>query len=628
MGDDRGDIGGAPHGDRPREVFPSGRSRARPRARQLSPAGPRLGAALAPSGYLPEAFRYPTMASAILRRAPISERYRPHRLEEVVGSPRAVAELRAWAAAWNSGTPPARRAAVLAGPPGVGKTSTAVALAEENGWSLVEMNASDARNEHAIDQVAGRASITHTLTAAPRGGGRSRALILLDEADCLTGKRAESARPAPPPVTLREFLRGRYGKVEELNLAWGLGVPGRPTAFSDWEELPRTAGRAAWTRLGPAQRDLADWKGGSRPRDLSDRGGLGAIARLVRSTRQPLVLTVNDEQVLTRYSPVFRTAVLRLRYERIRDPEVATQVTRVARAEGISLAPGAVDAIVKKARGDLRAAFNDLEAVAPLPPGPAQLSVLGVRDLTSDLEELTAEALSAHRYYRSVEVQDRIDAPPDDLFPWIEENIPAFSPDALHREEAFTVLAQADRMLQRARRARVWSLWSYASELQTGGVGLAIRDAPGPSRGRVFFPEFLGVMGRTRVARGLREGIVVKAAHRFHLSKEKTRLTFLPFLETIAWEGAQARAPTEARDRARALVAELELTPDELAHLIGAEPGSSAVARLMPESADVVETENPPPIPEGEPGGSPSSAPPAPAAAGRKAQRSLSDFGG
>ncbi len=336
---------------------------------------------------------------------------------------------------------------------------------------------------------------------------------------------------------------------------------------------------------------------------------------------------MNDEHVLTRYSPLFRNAVLRIPFSRLRDAEVGAHVTRVAGQEGIRLAPGAVEAIVKKARGDLRAALNDLEAIAPLPPGPAQLSVLGVRDLTSDLEELTAEALTSHGYYRSVEVRDRVDAPPDDLFPWVEENIPAFAPDLRHLEEAFVVLSQADRMLQRARLARVWSLWSYASELQTGGVGLAIRDAPVPLHGRVYFPEFLGTMGRSRAARGLREGIVAKGAHRLHLSKVKTRLSLLPFLETLAWEGAQSKARAEVRETARRLVAELELTADEVAHLIGAEPGSSAVGRLLPAPSGTISRDpTSPSETAGADGPTPGASREA-SAASRKVQRSLSEFG-
>ncbi len=518
---------------------------------------------------------------------------------------------------------------MLSGPPGVGKTTTALALALENGWNLVEMNASDARNERAIEEVAGRASITHTLEGSLRGGLRNRALILLDEADCLTGRKTDSARPAPPPASLREFLRGRYGKIEELNTAWGLGATGRPPAFSEWEDLPKTAGRAVWTRLGPAQRDLADWKGHARPKDLTDRGGLGAIAKLVRTTRQPLVLTVNDESVLTRYSPVFRTSVLRLAFGRLRDADVAAQVSRVAARESITLGPGSIEAIVKKARGDLRAALNDLEAVAPLPPGPAQLTVLGVRDLTSDLEALTAESLTAHRFYRSGEVRDRIDAPPDDLFPWVEENLPASAPDAAHLEAAFQTLAVADLCLQRARRARVWSLWSFASELMTGGVGLVIRDAPVPPRERVYFPEFLGRMGGSRNVRGIREAVVVKVAHRLHLSKAKARSMVLPFVESVVLAGTEPKGRPELRETARRLVAELALGSDEIAYLVRAEPESSIVRALAEPDDDEglgrPATEEPPLSESSSPEPSLEAATSAPP---KKRQRSLSEFGG
>jgi DNA polymerase III delta prime subunit len=557
-------------------------------------------------------------------RGPLSERYRPRRLDDVVGGAKGKADLRAWADRWAAGTPPSRRAAVLAGPPGVGKTTTAIALAEEYGWTLVEMNASDARNETAIDQVAGRASITHTLTSGVPGGTRSHALILLDEADCLTGRLTETPKAAPPVAGLRDFLRGRYGTVESLNSAWGLASGGKPPPFKEWDDVPRTAGRGAWTRLRTAQRDLGDWKGGTRPRDLSDRGGLAAIARLVKETRQPLVLTVNDERTLTRYSAVFRTGVLRVRFYPLRETEMAAHLTRVARAEKVALAPGAVDAIVRKARGDLRAAMNDLDAIAPLPAGPSQLAVLGLRDITSDFERLTEEALTARRYFRSLEVQDRLDAPPDDLLPWIEENIPHFAPDATHRDAAFRVLAQADRFLRLARRARVWSLWSYSSELLTGGVGLAIREAPVPIREGAAFPQFLGEMGRSRTQRSLREGVVAKGAHRFHLSRAKARESVLPFLESMLGVGTEKNAVADLRGVARAVVRELDLTREEVAFLLGEEPGSSRVEILFGDVAAGSPRTDPPA--DEEPDRSAPGRPPVPRGS-RRAQRSLSEFG-
>lgn len=546
-------------------------------------------------------------------RLPLAERLRPHRLDDLVGNARARSALRSWAERWRDDGPPARRAAVLSGPPGVGKTSAAVALAEEFGWSLVEMNASDARNESSIEQVAGRASITHTLSDGPRGGFDSRALILLDEADCLTGRLTETARPAAAPASLRDFLRGRYRAIEALNTAWGLGSVGRTKPFPSWEDVPRSPGRSAWARLPAALADLDDWKGADRAADLSDRGGLGAIARLVRSTRQPLLLTVNDDRTLTRYSPIFRSGVERIRFDPIRESEMRTRLEAIVRSERFRLVEGALDAIVGRAHGDLRGALNDLDAIAPLPPGPTQLSVLGTRDLTSDLAALTEEIATSARFYRSVEIRDRLDATPDDLFPWIEENLPRFAPDPQHRDAAFRTLAAAELLLARARRWRVYALWSYASELQTGGVSLALHDAPVPVGYAASFPQFLGEMGRSRTSRALRDGLASKVAHRLHLSLRKSRAVELPFLEAVFLESRGAKTGRGSAVLARALAVELGLTPEEVGFLLHLEPDSAAVAQLLAHEPEV----EAPALETGE----------SPMGSRRAGQRSLADFG-
>ncbi len=566
------------------------------------------------------------MAAAGARPLPLAERLRPTRLADLLGNPRARAELAAWAERWRAGAPGARRAVVLVGPPGVGKTTAALAVAAEMGWAPVEMNASDARNQSAIERVAGRASVSQALDAAPSGGRVHRSLILLDEADCLTGRPTESGRPVVEPPALRDFLRGRYGTVAALNTAWGLAAGGKSKPFADWSSVPRSPGNFAWARLPAARRDLDDWRGTGVAADTTDRGGLGAIARLVRSTRQPLVLTVNDDRPLTRYSAVFRTGVARIRFYPIRPDEVAQHLRSVSARERISLAPGAVTAIVARARGDLRAALNDLDAVSVVPPGPGQLEVLGARDRTDDFAGITAEALSSARFYRGAEVRDRLDAPPDDLLPWIEENIVHYAADAHHRAAAFERLAVADRFLRRASRFRVFGLWPYASEMLTGGVGLAVRDHPVPTGGEAAFPRFLGEMGASRGARELREAVVRKIAERFHLSRAKVRAEFFGELEGIA--RPRAGRPPTARERAvRAAIArELELTGAEAEFLTGLAPDDPESPREADASegsgpGEDAELDSPPPA------ASSAEPPPAPKPAQRR-QRQLGEFTG
>jgi replication factor C large subunit len=304
------------------------------------------------------------------------------------------------------------------------------------------------------------------------------------------------------------------------------------------------------------------------------------MARLVRSTRQPMVLTVNDDQSLTRYSPVFRTGVVRVRFYPVRDSELTSFVQHVAREERIHLYPGVLESIVKRAHGDVRATLNDLDAIAPLPSGPWQLSVLGFRDLQADFVALTEEALASPRYYRNVEVQDRLDATPDDLLPWIEENLPLFAPDARHRDAAYRVLAVAEQFLARARRARVYGLWSYASELMTGGVSLALHDRS-MGGGGVSFPQFLAEMGRSRGFRATRESLANKAGRRFHLSTAKSREVLLPFLERTFAASVGRGSPAELRKTAAEIARELELSPEEVAFLLGTVPDSRLVSELL-----------------------------------------------
>lgn len=566
------------------------------------------------------------MTSSPPSRLPLAERLRPTRLDDIIGNPRARYELRAWATQWQEGRVPARRAAVLFGPPGVGKTTAAIALANEFGWTLVEMNASDARNESAVEHVAGRASVSHTLGEPIAGKGGHHALILLDEADCLTGRLTESARSRPAPPSLSDFLRGRYGTVGALNSAWGLLPKGKPRAFEDWTAVPRSPGNAGWARLAAARSDIDDWRSTGRASDLSDRGGLGAITRLARSTRQPIVLTVNDDRTLTRFSPVFRNQVVRVRFYPLHDSELASFVQRVARSERIALHPGTLDSIVLRAHGDVRAALNDLDAIAPLTVGPWQLAVLGFRDQAADFVALTEEALTSPRYYRNVEIQDRLDAPPDDLLPWIEENLAAFAPDPGHRDAAYRALAVAEQFLARARRARVYGLWSYASEIMTGGVSFALHDVPGHGSGRgVAFPQFLGEMGRSRALRATRDTIATKSGHRFHLSKAKSREIVLPLLEAILGAAAARGARAELKRTGVAIARELELTAEEVAFLLGVEPDSRGVAEILrvsgvpPASDEASSEEVPSEPPEGVRG---------PTTEGSKrVQRHLSDFG-
>jgi len=119
-----------------------------------------------------------------------TEKYRPRDLSEVVGNRTAIRELKSWASKWVSGKP-SKKAVVLAGKAGIGKTSSALALANHMNWEVLEMNASDQRNRESIKNFVGRSAVDDTFSDSgdftPYKEGK-RTLLLMDEADNIFGK--------------------------------------------------------------------------------------------------------------------------------------------------------------------------------------------------------------------------------------------------------------------------------------------------------------------------------------------------------------------------------------------------------------------------------------------------------
>ena len=112
------------------------------------------------------------------------EKYRPKKIEDIVGNEEAKATFVEWLKGKRK---TAKKAVLLYGPPGVGKTALVNATAKEFNFNLIEMNASDTRSEKAVNDIAKPATSYMALDAfsgETKGKGN---LLFLDEVDGIAG---------------------------------------------------------------------------------------------------------------------------------------------------------------------------------------------------------------------------------------------------------------------------------------------------------------------------------------------------------------------------------------------------------------------------------------------------------
>ncbi len=320
-----------------------------------------------------------------------TEKYRPKRLSEVVGNAKAIEELRAWADAVAAGVAAdgrVKRAAILHGPPGCGKTSAAYALASDMGWEVIELNASDQRNESVIEKIVGHASSSTTFC----GGTR---LIILDEADNLHGNE--------------------------------------------------------------------------------DRGGSRAITEIVKKTSQPIILIAND---LYRMSKALQRNCRLIRFYRLRPERIYRVLREICMREGIEAEEQVLRILAGNAKGDLRSAINDLQALSISASGTrvgggkerieeADIAT-GERDTEQNIFDVLRKIYTPRAGTDLQEVVSSLhslDKTPEETISWIYDNLPSEQmrdTDLLH---ALHYLSRADTFLGRARARENFKFWRYASSL-------------------------------------------------------------------------------------------------------------------------------------------------------------------
>lgn len=370
-----------------------------------------------------------------------TEKYKPETLSEVAGQNKAIKKLKKFV---NNFKNQKKKAVLLHGPPGSGKTVIVKALASDYDLDLIELDASDLRNRKSIEELFGAASKQASLLKKSK-------ILFADEIDGLSGRK--------------------------------------------------------------------------------DRGGTGALKKVIKETNFPVILTANDPYASKLRSLRKKCKLIKMR--KLNYLSIRKRLRQICEAEGISHEKPVLKKLAAAAEGDLRAAINDLQTIAQ---GQEKITDDDLRHVVREKEESIFNALKI--VFKSKDLGAAFDAANDlsedlgVLNYWIDENVYKEYKRGRERSKAYNAISLSDIFLGRIRRWQHWRFLVYSKALTVAGVQKAKSKS---HKGFVMYkrPKIMNWMFQKGRKRRKIKGELKSAGEKLHASSSRLNKSFWPYYKFI-----------------------------------------------------------------------------------------------
>lgn len=263
-----------------------------------------------------------------------------------------------------------------------------------------------------------------------------------------------------------------------------------------------------------------------------DLGGVGAVIKIIKESRFPVVLVANDP-----YEPKLRT--LReycelVEFKKISVFDIEKRLKKICEKEKIKYDEEVLRQIAKRSEGDLRSAINDLEIISS---GKKEISLedlefLGYREREKNIFDVLKMIFKTKTALAAKLSVAEVDKDPEEVFWWIENNITKEYEKPEEIAKAFELLSKADLFRRRVILRQDWAFKAYMIDLMTAGVAISKKEMYHKFT-RYQYPSNIMLLGATKFSRKSEHEILLRLSKELHVSQRKLKSEYLPFLKII-----------------------------------------------------------------------------------------------
>ena len=204
----------------------------------------------------------------------------------------------------------------------------------------------------------------------------------------------------------------------------------------------------------------------------TDYGGVAEILRILEDTKYPIIMTAND--IWDKKFSELRKKCEMVQLKELNYNIIKNVIAEIAKKENLKLDDDFLLELSIKAKGDLRAAINDLQTFSKIQDYfPI---IVDERNKETDIFNSLKRIFKEKPSKELIGIFDSVNMPVDEILLWMEENIPAeYQNEELAR--AYYLLSKTDIFKGRIYKQQYWRFLVYENFFLTYGISSSKKNA-------------------------------------------------------------------------------------------------------------------------------------------------------